>query len=94
MDIQRYIHKGSLSMMLCQVPGTQHCLLENHWLLLSLQVARARQVPDFDSRARVAGHSGRNGPGRGTAFAGDCSPAGWRGPECLGVTQLLFVKEI
>lgn len=62
--------------------------------LLSLQVARARQVPDFDSRARVAGHSGRNSTERGTAFAGDCSPAGWRGPECLDVTQLLFVKEI
>ena len=29
MDIQKYIHKGSLSKMLCQMPGTQHCLLEN-----------------------------------------------------------------
>ena len=93
-NIQKYIRKGSLSKMLCQMLGTPHCLLENHWLLLSLQVARVRQVPDFDSRTRVAGHSGRNRPQRGTAFAGHCSPAGWRGPECLDVTQLLFVKEI
>ena len=83
MFTQKAILEASHSKIPCQMLEIQHCVSLKTMSSFCLPVSGGRQFRGSDWSTAVAGCSGRERSERCTAFARDCSRAGWPQSACL-----------